>query len=218
MSKLVSIWVVIVICLPSWASAEFAPSDHRWTVGYEDGVTLRRFLGESWEVFLGVGIYDYGSDRRSDAVQVSPEGVSEFYSEGTRKTEHESNFAILGVGRSILRHNRFWLTGIFKVKFHKEWYKYANDENYASGSINSYYDINHTSTISTFLGLRPAYDLTSRITLVLEFGLNYEHYSSDGEDWDYYSQERLSQSDGSGDRVELVHSTSINSIRFLFRF
>ncbi len=218
MLKLVSIWVVVMICLPSWAMAEFVPSDHRWTVGYEDGITLRRFLGENWEVFLGVGIYDSGSENRSETIQVLPEGVSEFDSEGTGKTDNESNFVILGVGRSILRHNRFWLTGIFKVKLQRGWYKYTKDENYISGSSNSYYDTSSTETISTFLGLRPAYDLTSRITLVLEFGLNFEHYSRDAEDWNYIFQGRLTQSHTSEDQVDLVHATSINSIRFLFRF
>jgi len=221
MPKYFWILLALIFYLPPTAEAEFQPSQRRWTVGYENGVTIRRFLGDNWEIFLGGGPNDsLGESHRTIYRDVVDE-FSGMYSQNGEDTKVEEGYVFLGTGRTLIRDHRFWLAGTFSVKY--RWSNYQTSQfldNFYHESYQSSQITGHDMTTTAYLGFRPAYDITSRITMMLSMGIYFSHQTSTWDKWavdeEYpvYKKRFSSNQDDTG----LFGYYGIQSISFFFRF
>lgn len=213
----------LLILTPGLAIAEYEPPEHRWTIGYEDGITLRRFLGENWEVYLGGGPNDQIYEYESTIFQYPDDDIPTHYSDYEDINKSESGFVHLGVGRRLLSEKRFWLTAFINVNYNWNNYQTKYKRDYIeSGEYRMQERVGHAMSTTVSLGLRPAFDITSRITLVVDFGIYFRHST---ETWDETSQyynnnwsmetERVTKTN---DTVRMFGYRDIESIGLLFRF
>lgn len=215
---------MIPMMIPGVACAEYEPAGHRWTIGFENGVTLRRFLGKNWEVYLGGGPDDFKSEAESTSYRYPGDDSPELYSfyEETHKTE--SGFVHLGVGRQLIRENRFWLTAIVDFSYNWENHQTSNKRKYIwSDDIRVGETVGHRMVSTFSLGLRPAYDITSRIVVTAEFGFyfrtttrttDYRDDSFDGSQWTVNTERYANNSDSAG----VYGIDRIYSLGLMFRF
>ena len=184
--------LVFLALLPAPSQGESEPSPFRWTIGYESyrqytsGPILRRFLGNNWEVFLSGGPNDL---RRSETTQ----GWDEYYQndsllvldtdqkEGSDK--REEGWVMVGGGRRIVSDGGFWLTAVLGVVYswknyqysdYSEWTEDTNPNSPWSLKTRDEMRVGHSQNLVVILGLRPAYDVTSRITLAMYIGVSFE--------------------------------------------
>lgn len=225
MSKLILIALALALSLPAMAYAEFVPSDHRWTIGYEEGITVRRFLGESWEVYLGGGPRYYTSASETQYLD-DPSNENSFSDSISQSAYQDKGGKIFfGVGRSLLREDRFWLAGLINLRHYwsnsssSDNVEYTNEPGEAEKG-----NVGHSWSTTVHFGLRPALDITRRITIMVEMGISFSHYSSTK---DYWSEnpDHINWWDNDSQRnansntsVDLYGYSGINSIRMMFRF
>jgi len=210
-----------VCCLPTWAFAEFEPSDHRWTIGYENGITVRRFLGENWEIFFGGGPDDYKSENSNAVFRDTDEGTLYSYSDDVGESKREEGFAHLGIGRTLLRDGRFWLVGIFDVKYNWENFQSGSEsENFVSENYSLSGKTGHRMITTSYLGLRPSLDITRRITLMVGLGIKYTHFTETSDRWsvDEDSNRRNNRDTRSSNNLDVFGYGGIESVSFAFRF
>ncbi len=221
MGKYCWILLVLVIYTPPPAKAEFHPSERRWTLGYESGVTLRRFFGENWEVYLGGGPNDsLGETHESASRNVDGEFIDQ-YSEREEETKVEEGHVFLGTGRTLLRDQRFWMAGTLSLKYRWRNYQTSNySENFFYESNNSQQVIGHRMTTTVYLGIRPAYDITSRITLMLGMGVYFSHETETWDKWakDEEGPQTKSRFSRDGNNTGLFGYYGIRYISFIYRF
>ena len=185
--------VVLVLLAPAASAEESEDSACRWTIGYEkygssdfmslQGPVLRRFLGENWEVFLSGGPDDLRTEtdwRRWEIGALAAESIDTADREGARADKRESGWVMLGCGRRLIRDDRFWLTAVTGVEFTWSNFQYTSS---STSLLEPYapYDwilekteseqVGHHHQLSVILGVRPAYDLTARITMAVYLGL-----------------------------------------------
>lgn len=216
--------VFLVLGLPSFALAEFEIPEHRWTIGYEyGGVGLRRFLGDRWEVALGGGPNDRRSDYYSENFEQTENDSVPEYTDGNDINKVESGFIWTSAGYRVLREDRFWLTATATFRYSWRNFQTAYFDVYGVDDFSRREEVGHEMVSRLELGLRPAYDITSRVVLMLNFGIyfesstrtvdNFSHRVYSPGDW------RVSQSRDSGgtDRVGVFGASTINSISLIFR-
>jgi len=215
------VFLALIFCLPSTSQAEFKPSEHRWTIGYETGITLRYFLGENWEVYLGGGPNDSKGEDTYSSSRFSDDDLLEPYSSDKDEFKTEEGFVYLGAGRTILRDNRFWMATTFAVKYH--WKNFQNtdySERHDNESYNRRQTTGHRMKTHAYLGLRPSYDITSRITLMVGFGVFFSHMT-ETKDRRSQDEEGLTETrhmTDTEDRVGLYGYYGIDSISFCSGF
>lgn len=168
-------------------------SPYRWTIGYERygdysdyGPVLRRFLGQHWEVFFSGGPDDrrFSESRQGWDEDISSDHPAEYESVmGNDSNKTESGWVMLGGGRRLLKEGGFWLTAVVGVEY--SWTNYQ-DYDFSESELDplsssiwttrTYENdlVGHRQEVSIYVGFRPAYDVTSRIILSLNFGLVFE--------------------------------------------
>jgi len=222
-----AIFLGLVCCLPALVFGQSEPSKHLYAVeySYEEGITLHRFLHHKWNVFLGGRLASNESSSGGHSSQPSDIDLFGFYLDEDEEhtiTGYQMHF---GIGRSLFREGHFGLTG--RLCLQHKWYEYrrqytkTDTETLAQAKR---IETGHNNTTTAYLSLRPAYDITPRITLLLEFGINFQHYrstsdnrSEDPENLSWYGNGSSRSSDRSN-HVNLFGSNSVNSIKFMFRF
>lgn len=216
--------VILVILLSSPCSAGTEKPDFRWTIGYENGITLRRYFGENWEVYIGGGPNDSKRDETFQRYDFAEDGTSELTYDDQDSDKTEEGFVYLGVGRKVVEADRFVMTGTLSVKY--RWRNFQDrdrNENLENERISIREYVGHNMTTTVYLGLRPSYDITPRITLALNFGINYSHYTQTKDEWkDVYDYPNTShetrRTSVRSDSVGLFKADDLYSMFFIFRF
>lgn len=222
MRKCYLVLFVIIFFLPALAFAQFEPSEHRWTIGYDDGLSLHRFIGDNWDIFIGGGPNDSKNEYNSLYYDVVDTFSNQLTSERTDSRKNEEGHVYLGAGRSILRDDRFWMAGVVRLRY--SWSNYQNvsvQESFDSDYFRATERIGHSMNTRLYLGLRPSYDLTSRITLMVKMGVYFSH------DTNTYD-ESIQNGDGDIEKRHYHETTDtvrlygyyygLESISFMFRF
>jgi hypothetical protein len=219
--------VVILCSFPAVGIAQVDPADHTWAFAYDstDGITLHRFIGRDWDVFAGGKPSNYKYNYHYLEYELQSDGTSVLVEDRTDQDTSYSGQVHLGVGRTFLSDDRFWMAGIAKVKYtwgefeYLDFYYFPEEDGSATRG-----EVGHSHTIRGYLGLRPAYNITSRIVLMLEMGVYFSHYTTtsdtwvddpDGVSWWHEESERRASS---SDKVRLYGYDGIHSIRFMFAF
>lgn len=225
MRKLLFVVLALILVFPALSVAEDAPPDYRWTIGYENGIVLRRFLGENWEVYLGgrPSIYSSNSEIQKLYSQDNYWGDEDLNS--TTNMENNGAYIVFGVGRSLLREGRFWLVGLVDLQYYWDntsWADFYEYPDLAAGAERG--NIGHAWRTTLHLGVRPAFDISRRITIMVELGVAFYHSSSTRDEWcedpdnimwwDDSSQHTFN----SRNDIDMYGYSGINSIRFMFRF
>lgn len=237
MRRLLTALCLLLLLPGAILAAEETVSPYRWTVGYESGsIMLRRFIGQDWEVFLG-GWVDMAKND-------SPTLESRLYTEPnldlllissfrTNTWESSNSSIVLGTGRTIMRADRFWLNATLGLRYYWEsrYSSYFNENPQSDEALSTREDYSQTNyrIFGCSLGLRPAFDLSSRITVAMGFGVRFQrtemikdtvnryvYFSDDGS---VIRQTTNTDRDSSnGDTINVFGSTGINSLSFIFRF
>jgi len=219
--------IVGILGIPTLALGQTEPPEYLWALEYSDshGITVHRLLNDKWEVFLGGWINNY--DYTDDFVEYrySESDGYELHLTKFEENSRRSRQLHLGLGRSLWQENNFRFSGL--VRFEHYWSEFEElDEALSPDSPlpASRKKVGHSNTTSVYLGLRPAYDITPRIALLLEFGLVYKNSSytndtmnEDPDNLSWYGNEE-SRASNSTDRVNLYGYNSLYSISLMFRF
>ena len=219
--------IFTVLLLPMLSLGQADPNTHFWALEYSDshGITMHRFLDENWDVFLGGWTYSDDDSEKNENYQYSEIGgftLSEkFYTERTR-TSYQVH---LGVGRSLWQEGDFRFSGLLRFRHLWTEFDYLDmvvSPDYPEPAIR--HEVGHSSTTSVYFGLRPSYDITSRIALFLEFGVVYQNNKytqdmlrDDPNDIGWYGNSK-SRRATSRDQVNLYGYNSLYSISLMFRF
>ena len=217
-------FLLTITIMPAISLAEYEPAGHRWTIGYEGGITLRRFLGSKWEIYMGGGPDDFKSNRDDVSYRYPHEDGPTDSEKNYNSHKSESGFVNIGLGRKLVQENRFWLTAFINLSYNWDNYQDTNERDYDnSDRFRQTESVGHRMYTALSLGLRPSYDITSRIVLMADFKIYYqnltwtEDYREDdfnGEEWEIYKYRRS----GNSDNVRVTGINSISSIGFMFRF
>ncbi len=224
-SAIFFLMIVLTTLVPDMAHAEFEVPEHRWTLGYESGITLRRFLGENWEIYLGGGPDDSKSESDEFSTQNQGNEPPVPHSHRVEDNKTESGYIHIGVGRQVLREDRFWLTAFLGLHYRWENFQYKSQRTtFSTDRIQLQETIGHRMATTVSLGLRPAYDISSRVFLLVRFGIHFRSSTEtkdtvsenfNGSQWTTESR-RYSPK---GDSVGLFgYSRLYSSIGFVFRF
>ncbi len=220
---------ILVILLSSPCSAGTEKADFRWTIGYESvgydsGITLRRYFGENWEVYIGGGPNDSKRDETLLRYSFSDDGTSELTDDDHDSDKSEEGFVYLGVGRKVIDADRFVMTGTLGVKY--RWRNFQDrdfNEDIERERIYIREYIGHNMTTEVYLGLRPSYDITPRIALALNFGIYYSHYTQTKDDWeDVYefghNSNKTTRTSANSSSIGIFNTHNLYSMLFMFRF
>jgi hypothetical protein len=112
-------WVIYLLtfCLPALALAQYEPPEYLWTIGYDNGVTVRRFLGDNWEVYLGGGPNDSRGNYLRETIRDSEDGIPVPYSDYSDDYKTEEGHVHLGAGHTLVRDGRLWLVGVLGINY-----------------------------------------------------------------------------------------------------
>jgi len=219
--------LVFAFCFPIGANAEYESTDYRWGIeySYSDGIVLCRYLGPNWMVLLGGKPDNHVSTGNDVEYRDAQYEGSELTSITVNDYSDIGGQASLGIGRLILHDKRFALSGMMKTKYRWKNFESKDTTNYVSEERSrTRNEIGHSMTSSFYFGLRPSYELTSRISLIVELGVYFSHYT--------YTRDRMEDSTGdhdfwiddsnresnTNDAASLYGYSGINSVRFMFRF
>ncbi len=216
--------IILVILLSCPCSAGTEKSDFRWTIGYENGITLRRYFGENWEVYIGGGPNDSKRDDNLVRYDYAEDGTSQLTNDDQDSDKTEEGYVYLGVGRKVLEADRFVMTGTLSVKYRwKNFQDRDHDEDLGRERIYIREKVGHSMTTAVYLGLRPSYDITPRIALALNFGIYYSHFTQTRDEWkDLYDYPNTSHEttrySTRSDSIGVFKADSLYSMFFIFRF
>ncbi len=178
--------VVYVLLTSSPCAAE--PFEKTWGVGYDKhysymgGLTVRRWLGQSWELGLSAAPEDSRSETRTlywgDGIS-QDEAIEDIPEDDTK----ESGWVRMLLGRSLLRHDDLDMMLDLGLKYwwsdaQRYYLNYYEHDEMTRIDINEEFEDRWTLSLE----LRPSYEIAARMTLETRFGLKYEsrHKRVDG--------------------------------------
>lgn len=214
-------WVLLTIGFGSAARAQ-EPVDRHWGIGWDDGLTVRYWLAEKWELALAAGPDDYlvKDEVRSWNLEDPPPLQGQL--EVPRDTRDEHGWVRFQVGRLITRQRTLALVGYTGVVY--EWIDHQ-DRRLELDSLAGDYD---TFEITRFthhwvlaLGLRPSWQPTDFLTIEMSFGLNFAW-----ESWDQTTTRTWAGIEGQSREITSGHGRSfqdfgwegLSSLQFIFWF
>ena len=171
------------------AAADFDPSENPWGFGYDGGLTLRRKLGDKWEIGITGGPNDRlssGTDNEDREELPAPNTRSRVRTFDSRR---ESGFVAPHFGRTVWQKGTFDLLCYLRGKFVWENSSYHSDTvNESSTSIDRVERSSRQGDGRNWylsLGFRPGYRPVPWFSIEVDFGLAYAWTN------DTYREERV---------------------------
>jgi hypothetical protein len=116
--RLVIILTLVSVAMPApVAAADFDPTENPWGFGYDGGLTLRRKLGDKWEVGISGGPNDYLSSRTDEENRESFPSSSTSSAQYDSDGRQEGGFVASHFGRSVWQHGAFDMICYLQGKF-----------------------------------------------------------------------------------------------------
>jgi hypothetical protein len=189
--------LILVLLFAGLCQAQ-EPVDRKWGIGWDQGLTLRAWLGGRWEIALAAGPDDYLSKEETRSWFVSDPSSRQGVPEVPEDIREEHGWVRFQLGRLIKRHGDFAVAGYGGVVY--EWIVHQ-ERNLVLQDLGNGYDSfeldRNTERWVMTLGLRPSWQPTSFLTIETAFGLNFIV-----DNWDQTTNRTWTGVDGS-DHLEL---------------
>lgn len=177
--RLAAAMLLLGLLLPGAVQAQ-DKVDRQWGVGWDNGLTVRTWLGGKWELAIAAGPEDYLSKEETRSWNLNTPAPQQGLLEVPEDIREEHGWVRFQVGRLIKKKGQFAATGYGGVVY--EWIVHQ-ERNLMLHEMNNLYDTfeldRHTQRWVFTLGLRPSWEPVSFLTVEAAFGLNFIV-----EDWD----------------------------------
>lgn len=217
------VWLCLAIGMGGSGSAlAQAPVDRGWGFGWDDGLTLRRWLGGVWEIGLAAGPDDYLiKDEVRTYDPTWPQDLNGRL-EVPRDLRDEHGWVRLQLGRLVAHRDDLTLVGFVGGTY--EWIDHqerrlALDE--LMGDYDTFELDRFTSHWVLDFGLRPAWRATEFLTIETAFTLRFSWENWDqvvGESWAGFDDEVVTSTSGHGRSFSDAGWEGTSSLQFLFWF
>jgi len=181
----------LIVTLNGVASAQ-ENVDRTWGLGWDNGLTVRTWLGGVWEVAVAAGPDDYLAKEETRSWFLNTPESQQGLLEVPLDIREEHGWVRLQVGRLIKKKGAFAATGYGGVVY--EWIVHQ-DRKLILDEMNADYDTfeldRHTRRWILTLGIRPSWQPTSFLTVETAFGLNFIM-----ENWDQTTKQTWAGRDG----------------------
>ena len=156
------------------AGAQNQSIERTWGLGWDDGLTLRRWVAGTWELGLGAGPSDFLKKEESQSWLLTDPLAQQGLSEIPVDSREEHGWARLQIGRLIKSQNNLALVGFSGLTY--EWIDYQ-EKILTLNTLVGDYDTNEldrfTSRWSLSVGLRPSWRPTDFMTIEMAVGLRF---------------------------------------------
>ena len=179
--RLLWVWLLVfMVPVPVLAGPAVgdSPSEQTWGLGWDDGITLRRWLGD-WELGFAAGPDDYLAKEEYWAWEsLDPEQVQGRLELPLDKRE-EHGWVRLRAGKLLLKEDRLAVTAFLGMTY--EWIDHQ-ERALTLDELVGDYDTFELDRFTDFwvleAGLRPSWRMADRLSCEFSFGLRYvwEHW------------------------------------------
>jgi hypothetical protein len=219
-------WGVLVICV-FWMAGPLpvAAADHpqqAWGFGWDDGLTVRRWLGTGWELALSAGPDDYLTKTESQAWLLSVPAQQHGALQVPEDHRQEHGWVRAQVGRLVTRRGDLALVGYTGLVYN--WIDYQERSlvlDTLIGDYDTWESDRFTERWILTLGVRPSWRPTAFLTVEFALGLNFVW-----ESWDQTTTRTYAGVAGGDQTRDQGHSRSFSdfgwegasSLQFFFWF
>jgi len=210
----VIVGLLLVKSTVTWGQNEI---ERNWGFGWDDGLTLRKWLGARWELSLAAGPDDFLNKSETRSWFLDTPAVQHGLLEIPEDIREEHGWVRFQLGRLVKKKDQFAVTAYGGVVY--EWIVHQ-ERSLMLHELNSNYDTfeldRHTQRWILTLGLRPSWQPTSFLTVETAFGLNFIM-----ENWDQTTHQAYSgveeidfqELDGNGQQFEDFGFEGVASIQ-----
>lgn len=222
----VSLLWLLFLGLPVFVAADdFDPKENPWGFGYDGGLTLRRKLGDKWEVGISGGPNDYLSSSSEERIRESDPPSSNSTTQTDQDTRREGGFVAPHFGRTVWQRGDFDLLCSLSPRF--EWAN-RSDGSSSQSATSAAHDWSHRDqddrNWSLSLEFRPGYRPVSWFSIEVAFGLRYAWTKSTLRDEIIYFRDDgatdryVTNRESHGQSFSLVGYSGISSLQFIVWF
>jgi|GEM_PF-1851202 len=192
----------------------------RWGLGWDQGFTVRRWLGGVWELGVAAGPDDYLVKEESRSWNLNDPPAHQGQVEIPRDQREEHGWVRGQVGRLIKHHESLALVGYAGLVY--EWIDYqerALELDNLVGDYDTWELDRFTSRWILQLGLRPSWQPAEFLTIEMAFGLQFVW-----ENWDQKSSQTWAgvpgrdyhETSGNGSHFQDFGWEGLSSLQFIF--
>ncbi len=194
--------------------------DRGWGVGWDDGLTVRRWLGGRWELALSAGPDDYLVKDEVRSWNIDDPGSLQGMLEVPLDHREEHGWVRFQAGRLIAGKRDLSLVGYAGVVY--EWVDHQERSLQLDQMIGEYdtFELDRfTDTWVLAMGLRPSWQPAGYLTIEMSFGLNFAWSS-----WDQTSLRTYAGIEGTDRETRSGHGRTfqdfgwqgMGSLQFIF--
>jgi len=198
------------------------PAAQTWGVGWDDGLTVRRWLGDRWELALSAGPDDYLVKAETQAWMQSDPALQRGVLQVPEDHRQEQGWVRAQVGHLLTRRGRLALVAYSGLTYN--WIDYQERSLVLDPLVGDYdtWELDRfTERWVLTLGLRPSWRPADFVTIELAVGLNFIW-----ESWDQTTERTLAGVETGDYTVDSGHSRSFedfgwqgaSSLQFFFWF
>ncbi len=217
---------VLLLGLSLMVTADLALANERpsqaWGVGWDDGLTVRRWLGGQWELSLSAGPDDYLTKSESRQWFLSDPALQRGTLQVPADNRQEQGWVRMQLGHLVSRRQDVALVAYSGLVYN--WIDYQErslDLNRLVGDFDTWELDRFTERWVLTLGMRPSWRPTDFLTIELAMGLNFIW-----ESWEQETERRYAGVLGEDRSLDEGHSRAFedfgwegaSSLQFFFWF
>ncbi len=191
LGRLAGPMLLLMLLMPGWSQGQ-EMVERTWGVGWDNGLTVRTWLGGRWELAVSAGPDDYLRKEETRSWYLNAPEAQHGLLEVPQDIREEHGWVRFQAGRLIKKKNQFAVVGYGGVLY--EWIVHQ-ERSLMLQEVSNLYDTfeldRHTQRWIFTLGLRPSWQPVSFLTIEAAFGLNFVV-----EDWDQTTTETWAGVDG----------------------
>lgn len=211
--------MMVLLTMPALAEPRSAQT---WGIGWDDGLTVRRWLGDSWELSVAAGPNDYLVKIESQTWNLRDPSQQHGTLEVPEDHRQEEGWVRAQVGHLVTRRGDFALVGYSGLVY--SWNDYQERAlvlNHLVGDYDTWELDRFTERWVLTLGIRPSWRPVDFMTVELAVGLNFVW-----ESWEQTTEQSYAGVGGSDQSADSGHSRSFedfgwegaSSLQFFFWF
>ena len=170
----VSIMAIALVMVMVGSAAALDKVDRTWGVGWDNGLTIRTWLGGTWELAVAAGPDDYLNKVETRSWYLSTPEAQQGLLEVPEDIREEHGWVRFQVGRLIKTKDQFAVIGYGGIVY--EWIVHQERSltlHELNANYNTYELDRHTQRWILTLGFRPSWQPASFLTIETAFGLNF---------------------------------------------
>ncbi len=213
------IGLLLVLALPVQAAEQEAKA---WGVGWEDGITVRRWLADRWELSVAAGPNDYLVKTESQTWNLRDPAQQHGALEVPEDHRREEGWVRAQIGHLVTRRGDFSLVGYSGLVYTwRDYQERSLELNHLVGDYDTWELDRFNELWILTLGLRPSWRPVDFMTIELAVGLNFVW-----ESWDLTTERVYASTPGSDTSADSGYSRGfedfgwdgVSSLQFFFWF